>query len=78
MEPYRIKRGMDNQGVQILPLKKQSTDISNVVTQGLPREELHPRFSWKNKQQQQQQKQQAGKPWQQKRSWRKKDDEEER
>ena len=44
MEPHRIKRGMDNQGVQILPLKKQSTDISNVVTQGLPREELHPRF----------------------------------
>ena len=42
MEPHR--RGMDNQETQILPLKKQATDFSNVVTQGLPREELHPRF----------------------------------
>ena len=28
----------------MLPLKKQSTDISNVVIQGLPRDEFHPRL----------------------------------
>ena len=42
IEPHR--RGMDNQETQILPLKKQATDFSNVVTQGLPWEEFHPRF----------------------------------
>ena len=42
MEPHR--RGMDNQEVQKSPFKKQATDILNVVSQGLPREKLHPGF----------------------------------
>jgi len=40
MEPHR--RGTNNQEVQKLPFKKQATDILNVVSQGLPREKLHP------------------------------------
>jgi hypothetical protein len=35
------QRGTNNQEVQNLPVKKQATDISNVVPQGLPREKLH-------------------------------------
>ena len=46
MEPYRTKKGMfenhSNQEVQIQPFNKQSNNSSNVVTQGLQREKLHP------------------------------------
>ena len=38
------QRGTNNQEVQNLPVKKQATDISNVVPQGLPREKLHSGF----------------------------------
>ena len=36
-----LKRGTDNQEVQNLPVKKQATDISNVVPQRLPWKKLH-------------------------------------
>ena len=46
MEPYRTKKGMfenhSNQEVQIQPFKKQSNNLSNVVTQGLQRGKLYP------------------------------------
>jgi hypothetical protein len=46
MEPYRTKKGMfenhSNQETQLPPFKKQSNNSSNVVTQGLQREKLHP------------------------------------
>ena len=35
------KRGTNNQEVQNLPVKKQATDISNVVPQRLPWKKLH-------------------------------------
>ena len=38
------QRGTNNQEAQNLPVKKQATDISNVVPQGLPREKLHSGF----------------------------------
>ena len=36
-----LKRGTNNQEVQNLPVKKQATDISNVVPQRLPWKKLH-------------------------------------
>ena len=46
MEPHRTKKGMfenhSNQETQMPPFKKQSNNTSNVVTQGLQREKLHP------------------------------------
>ena len=48
MEPHRTKKGMfenhSNQETQMPPFKKQSNNTSNVVTQGLQREKLHPRL----------------------------------
>ena len=79
MEPHRIKRGMlsglYNQEVQMLSLQQQSTDVSNVVIQGLPWEKLHPGiFLQKKNQPQQKQKQPRAQPWQ-KKTWKKKDEE---
>ena len=74
------QRGTNNQEVQNLPVKKQATDISNVVPQGLPREKLHSGFLLEKTATTAATtaKQQAGKPWQKKKSGRKKSDEEER